>query len=173
MKKEKQIKEPSIIKNTLLSIAFFLGGVALTFEVSPILFFLGIGLSGVTIIRTIRHASKYYKMMEKGLIEEEEKKESFTSKIKNKVKSFGKIKEKGKNKTDSKNKIDDKNTSKKRIDDIKNEKAHLQSLKNNIIDGVYGLKKDQIIQDRVNGREINKFYENINNKDKVYSKKVA
>lgn len=69
--------------------------------------------------------------------------------------------------------------SNKKIEELENKKQQLKNFKDLIIDGKYGLKKEQIIQDKFNIREINNYYKKYNNNksankndEKIY-KKVA
>jgi len=57
------------------------------------------------------------------------------------------------------NQIDSINEIENKLDEIIEQKEELIDLKNRIIKGSYALNKNEIIQDRVNGKEISEYYE--------------
>ena len=174
MKNKKEIKKPSILSTILVSGGLIILGSVLAITVTPVMFLLGSVASITLIIRNIKKFLKYSKLEDEGKLQDIEKKEGLFSKIKNKFKSKKKTKKKEKNIESKKPKKDsitnnnqdnniseniDRNvTSNDKIKNIKKKKEELEQVKRSIIDGTYGLKKDEIIQDRVNGKEIAKFY---------------
>ena len=162
MKNKKEIKKPSILLTLLGSGGLIILGSILAITITPLMFLLGSVASITLIIRNIKKFLKYSKLEDEGKLQDIEKKEGLFSKIKNKFKSKKKTKKDSITNNDQDNDISeniDRNvTSNDEIKNIKKKKEELEQVKKSIIDGTYGLKKDEIIQDRVNGKEIAKFY---------------